>query len=183
MIPLQIIDEVQDICELEHWELLGHSTFRTVDGLCYYIYMYTPKYNPSEDYLTRTWLNCMDLLDPNVSSEPEASNDSDGVHNQCNSIETYALERSNQHSMVTEDEGSNLSSNFINHVAEDAIPKEPLHIKKVPIEGNGPKDNNRVQDLYSFNEQDDESWNSILTNYDETVPIERSNQHNMVVAA
>ncbi|XWS47207.1 hypothetical protein CRYUN_Cryun14cG0133100 [Craigia yunnanensis] len=123
-----------------------------------------------------------DLLNPNWSSEPEASNDSDVVHNQSSCIETYAGERSNQHNVVNEDEYSNLSSNFINHVAEDAIPKEPSHLKEVSTERNGPNDNNRVQNSYSAIEQDDKSCNSIVTNNDKMVPIERSNQHNTVVA-
>lgn len=62
-------------------------------------------------------------MDPDRPSEPEAYNNSDVVHNQSSNVETYVGERSNQHNMINEDEGSNISSNFINHVAEDAIPK------------------------------------------------------------
>ncbi|XVF32153.1 hypothetical protein REPUB_Repub17cG0057500 [Reevesia pubescens] len=124
-----------------------------------------------------------DLLDPNGSSEPEASNDSGVVHNQSRSLGTYAGERSNQHNVVNEDEGSNLSSNLIHHVAEDAIPKEPLHLKEVSTERKESNDNNWVQNLHIIIEQDDQYCNSIITNNDESVPIERSNQHNMVVAA
>ena len=58
-----------------------------------------------------------------MSIEPEASNASEVVHNQLSRIETYAGEITNQHNVVNVDEGSNLSSNFINHVAEDTIPK------------------------------------------------------------
>lgn len=59
--------------------------------------------------------------------------------------------------------------------------QEPLlHLKEVSTEGNGAKDNNMVQNLYSSIEQDDEYSNSNLTNCDENVPIKRSNQHNMV---
>ncbi|XVF21347.1 hypothetical protein REPUB_Repub12eG0082800 [Reevesia pubescens] len=123
-----------------------------------------------------------DLLNPNGSSELEASNDSYLLHNQSSSVEIYAGERSNQHNTVNGDEGPNSSSNLINHVAEDTIPKESLHLKEVSTERNGPNDNNRVQNLYSTIEQDNESCNSILTNDDETLPIKRSNQHNILVA-
>ncbi|XWS76064.1 hypothetical protein CRYUN_Cryun01aG0145400 [Craigia yunnanensis] len=272
---VQVIAEVQDICESEPWELPGRSTLQTGDRLWYF--MYPPKYKyRNSKLISRTTLegywkptgnarkiinpdtgkvigskktlvfykgqyndknknktswvmheyelkatpkatdsdqktfklcklkkkadissseagqsnqqslsnlenhvanNAMseDLLEPTESSEPEASNDHD--------VEMYVGERSNQHNMVNEDEGSNLSSNFIHHVAEDAIPRESLNLKEVSTELNGPKDNNRVPNLYSTIEQDDESCNSILTNYGETVPIERSNQHNIVVAA
>ncbi|XVF81223.1 hypothetical protein PTKIN_Ptkin15bG0138900 [Pterospermum kingtungense] len=114
-----------------------------------------------------------DLRNSDRPSEPEASNDCDVVHNQSSSIETYAGERSNQHNMVNEAEGSNLSSNFINYVAEYAAPAEQ----------NEPDDNTRVQNSYKAIEQDDKSCNSILTNDNESVPTERSNQHNIVVAA
>ncbi|XP_022771498.1 NAC domain-containing protein 69-like isoform X2 [Durio zibethinus] len=113
-----------------------------------------------------------DPLDPNGSYEPEASNDHDGVHNHCSSVETYAGKISNQHNMVNEGENSNLSSNVVNHVAEDAVLKEPLYLKEVSTEGSGPKDNRRVQNLYSTIEQNDKSSNSVLTNHDETVPTE-----------
>ncbi|TYH07392.1 hypothetical protein ES288_A08G230000v1 [Gossypium darwinii] len=93
-----------------------------------------------------------DILDPNGSSEPEASNNHNDVHNHCSSVDTY----------------------------EDAIPEVPSHIFKVYQ--NGLEDNNWIQDLYSTNEQDDESWNSIITSFDETIINESSNQHNIVVA-
>ncbi|OMO86914.1 No apical meristem (NAM) protein, partial [Corchorus capsularis] len=109
------------------------------------------------------------LVDPNTSSEPEASNDCSGFLSQSSSIQTYARERSNQHNMVKEGEGSNISFNSINHVAEDSIPQDLLHLE----------DHN----LYSKFEQDNESCNSILTNDDESPLTERSNQHNIVVAA
>ncbi|TYJ23765.1 hypothetical protein E1A91_A08G215000v1 [Gossypium mustelinum] len=121
-----------------------------------------------------------DILDPNGSSEPEASNNHNDVHNHCSSVDTYGDERSNQHNTVDEGEGSNISTNFVNHVAEDAIPEVPSHIFKVYQ--NGLEDNNWIQDLYSTNEQDDESWNSIITSFDETIINESSNQHNIVVA-
>ncbi|MBA0796867.1 hypothetical protein Gohar_007599, partial [Gossypium harknessii] len=112
-----------------------------------------------------------DILDPNGSSEPEASNNHNDVHNHCRTVDTYGDERSNQHNIVDEDEGPNISTNFVNHVAEDAIPEVPSHIFKVYQ--NGLEDNNWVRDLYSTIEQDD--------GYDETVTNERSNQHNIVV--
>ncbi|XP_021300998.1 NAC domain-containing protein 83-like isoform X2 [Herrania umbratica] len=122
-----------------------------------------------------------DVLDLKGSSAPEASNGSVGIHTQSSSVETYAGERSNQYNIVNEDKGSNLSSNSVNHVAEEIIPQGRLHLKALSTEPNGPNDNNKVQNLYSTTEQDDESCNSILTNNDETDPIERSNQHNVVV--
>ncbi|XP_039021439.1 protein FEZ-like isoform X2 [Hibiscus syriacus] len=82
------------------------------------------------------------ILYPNRS---EASKHHDGAHNRCSAVEIYARGRSNQHNMVNEDEGSNVSSNFINHVAEYAILKVPLHLKEVPTDQNGPKDDNRVR--------------------------------------
>ncbi|GMI76186.1 hypothetical protein HRI_001287900 [Hibiscus trionum] len=114
-----------------------------------------------------------DILDPNRSS----------VHNRCSAVEIYAEGRSYQPNMINEDESSNVSSNFINHAAEDTILKVPLHLKELSTEQNGPKDDNRVPDSYSSIKQDDESCNSILTNYDETVTDERSNQHNIVGSA
>ncbi|XP_022758727.1 protein FEZ-like isoform X2 [Durio zibethinus] len=228
---VQVIDEVQDICESEPWELAGRSALQTGDRLWYF--MYPPKYKyRNSKRISRTTLEgywkptgnarkiinydngeeigskktlvfykgqCNDknknktcwvmheyelkadpkasdsdqeLLDPKGSSEPEASNGSDIVHNKSSSIETFAGERSNQHNI----------SNYMHHVAEDAIPKEPLHVIEVSTEKNGPEDSNRVQKPYSTIEQDNESCNSILTNDGETVPIERSNQHNIVVA-
>ncbi|XP_012476365.1 NAC domain-containing protein 1 isoform X3 [Gossypium raimondii] len=121
-----------------------------------------------------------DILDPNGSSEPEASNNHNDVHNLCRTVDTYGDERSNQHNIVDEDEGPNISTNFVNHVAEDAIPEVPSHIFKVYQ--NGLEDNNWVQDLYSTIEQDDESCNLIITSFDETITNESSNQHNIVVA-
>ncbi|TYH59770.1 hypothetical protein ES332_D08G244100v1 [Gossypium tomentosum] len=121
-----------------------------------------------------------DILDPNGSSEPEASNNHKDVHNRCRTVDTYGDERSNQHNIVDEDEGPNISTNFVNHVAEDAIPEVPSHIFKVYQ--NGLEDNNWVQDLYSTIEQDDESCNLIITSFDETITNESSNQHNIVVA-
>lgn len=56
-----------------------------------------------------------------------------------------------------------------------------LHLKALSTEPNGPHDNNKVQNLYSTTKQDDESCNSVLTNNDETDPIETSNQHNAAV--
>ncbi|XP_022758726.1 NAC domain-containing protein 2-like isoform X1 [Durio zibethinus] len=269
---VQVIDEVQDICESEPWELAGRSALQTGDRLWYF--MYPPKYKyrnskrisrttlegywkptgnarkiinydngeeigskktlvfykgqcndknknktcwvmheyelkadpKASDSDQRTFNLCklkkkadissteagqssqpslsnlenhvannamsQELLDPKGSSEPEASNGSDIVHNKSSSIETFAGERSNQHNI----------SNYMHHVAEDAIPKEPLHVIEVSTEKNGPEDSNRVQKPYSTIEQDNESCNSILTNDGETVPIERSNQHNIVVA-
>ncbi|KAK8285602.1 hypothetical protein V6Z11_D08G232000, partial [Gossypium hirsutum] len=121
-----------------------------------------------------------DILDPNGSSDPEASNNHKDVHNRCRTVDTYGDERSNQHNIVDEDEGPNISTNFVNHVAEDAIPEVPSHIFKVYQ--NGLEDNNWVQDLYSTIEQDDESCNLIITSFDETITNESSNQHNIVVA-
>ncbi|KAG8486916.1 hypothetical protein CXB51_020476 [Gossypium anomalum] len=121
-----------------------------------------------------------DILDPNGSSEPEASNNHNDVHNHCSTVDTYGDERSNQHNIVDEDKGSNISTNFVNHVAEDAIPEVPSHIFKVYQ--NGLQDNNWVQDLYSTIEQDDGSCNSIITSFEETITNESSNQHNIVVA-
>ena len=63
-----------------------------------------------------------------------------------------------------------------------SVIQEPSLLKEVSTERNGPNDNNRVQNSYSAIEHDDKSCNSILTNNDDTVPIERSNQHNIVVA-
>ena len=48
--------------------------------------------------------------------------------------------------------------------------QEPLHLKEVSTKRNESID------------QDDDSCNSILTNNDETVPIEKNNHHNIVVA-
>ncbi|KAK8639413.1 hypothetical protein V6N13_137794 [Hibiscus sabdariffa] len=124
-----------------------------------------------------------EILDPNGSSEPEASNDHDSVRICCSAIERYGGGRNEQHNMANEDEGSNVSSNLINHVAEDTISKVPLQLKQMSTDQNGPKDDNRVRDPYSSIEQDDESCNSILTNCDKTVTNERSNQHNIVDAA
>ncbi|KAK8997556.1 hypothetical protein V6N11_012112 [Hibiscus sabdariffa] len=97
-----------------------------------------------------------DILDPNRLSEPEASRDHDTVHNHCSAIEMYGG-RSNQHNMVNEG----------------------------VRDRNGTKDDNMVRDYYrdqySTIEQD-ETCNSILTNYDETVTKERSIQHNTVIA-
>ncbi|MBA0680735.1 hypothetical protein Goari_012420 [Gossypium aridum] len=121
-----------------------------------------------------------DILDPNGSSEPEASNNHNDVHNHCHTVDTYVDERSNQHNIVDEDEGPNISTNFVNHVAEDAIPEVPSHIFKVYQ--NGLEDNNWVRDLYSTIEQDDGSCNLIITSFDETITNESSNQHNIVVA-
>ncbi|OMO95898.1 No apical meristem (NAM) protein [Corchorus olitorius] len=126
------------------------------------------------------------LVDPNKSSEPEASNyDCHGFISQSSSIETYAGERSNQHNMVNESEGTNISFNSVNHVAEDSIPQDLLHLEDVSTKRNGFDDSNRVrvQNLYSKIEQDNESCNSILTNDDESFPTERSNQHNNIVVA
>lgn len=61
--------------------------------------------------------------------------------------------------------------------------QEPLHLIEVSTEQNESTDSTRVQHSYKTNEQDDQSCNSILTNNDESVPTERSNQHNMIVAA
>ncbi|XVE72723.1 hypothetical protein DITRI_Ditri11bG0061800 [Diplodiscus trichospermus] len=281
---VQVIPQLQDICESDPWELPGHSTLHTGDRLWYFMYPAKYKYRNSK-LISRTtpqgywkptgnarkiidhetgeeigskktlvfykgqcnekkknktcWVmheyelkatpkatgsnqkifklcklkkkadiscreagqsnlhslsnlehhvanNAMseDLQYPDESSEPEASNYHDGVHNHCSSIETYAREGSSQHNRaVNEDEGSNLSSNFINHVAEIAIPKEPLHLKEVSTEQNGAAHNLRAQNLYSTIEQDDESCSSILANYDETVPTEKSKQRNIVAAA
>ncbi|XP_038996409.1 uncharacterized protein LOC120120990 isoform X1 [Hibiscus syriacus] len=122
-----------------------------------------------------------DILDPNRS---EASKDHDSAHNLCSAVEIYGGgRRSNQHNTVNEDEGSNVSSNFINHVAEYTILKVPLHLKELSTDQNEPKDDNRVRDPYNTIEQDDESCNSILTNYDETITKERSNQYDIVDAA
>ncbi|EOX93860.1 hypothetical protein QUC31_004323 [Theobroma cacao] len=122
-----------------------------------------------------------DLLDLKGSSAPEASNGSVGIRTQSSSVETYAGERSHQNNIINEDKGSNLSSNSINHVAEEVIPQGQLHLKALSTEPNGPHDNNKVQNLYSTTKQDDESCNSVLTNNDETDPIETSNQHNAAV--
>ncbi|KAL4323671.1 hypothetical protein GQ457_11G003760 [Hibiscus cannabinus] len=276
---VQVIAEIQDICEFEPWELPGRSALQTGDRLWYF--MYTPKYKyRNSKLISRTTLegywkptgnarkiinsetrseigskktlvfyrgqcnnknknktswvmheyelnatvetdqkpfklcklkekvgqssrevgqlnqnslsslenhvanNAMseDILDPNWSSEPEASNDHDSVRICCSATEIYGAGRNKQHNMANEDEGSNVSSNLMNHVAEDTILKVPLQLKQKSTDQNGPKANNRVRDPYSSIEQDDESCNSILTNCDETVTNERSNQHNMVIA-
>ncbi|KAK8639412.1 hypothetical protein V6N13_137794 [Hibiscus sabdariffa] len=236
---VQVIAEIQDICEFEPWELPGRSALQTGDRLWYF--MYPPKYKyRNSKLISRTTLEgywkptgnarkiinsetrseigskktlvfykgqCnnknknktswvmheyelnatvetdQEILDPNGSSEPEASNDHDSVRICCSAIERYGGGRNEQHNMANEDEGSNVSSNLINHVAEDTISKVPLQLKQMSTDQNGPKDDNRVRDPYSSIEQDDESCNSILTNCDKTVTNERSNQHNIVDAA
>ncbi|XP_039021746.1 NAC domain-containing protein 53-like isoform X2 [Hibiscus syriacus] len=233
----EVIAEIQDICELEPWELPGCSNLQTGDRSWYF--MYPPKYKyRNSKLISRTTLEgywkptgnarkiinsesgseigskktlvfyrgqCnnknknktswvmheyelkattdsdQDILDPNRS---ETSKDHDGAHNPCSAVEIYGGgRRSNQHNMVNEDEDSNISSNFINHVAEYTIMKVPLHLKELSTDQNEPKDDNRVRDPYNTIEQDDESCNSILTNYEETITKERSNQHNIVIAA
>ncbi|XP_039021438.1 NAC domain-containing protein 71-like isoform X1 [Hibiscus syriacus] len=195
---VQFIAEIQDICDLEPWELPGCSNFQTGDRSWYF--MYPPRYkylnsklisrttlegywkptgNPRKIINSETgsqigskrtlvfyegqcnnknknktsWVmheyelkataeSDQNILYPNRS---EASKHHDGAHNRCSAVEIYARGRSNQHNMVNEDEGSNVSSNFINHVAEYAILKVPLHLKEVPTDQNGPKDDNRVR--------------------------------------
>ncbi|KAL1158485.1 hypothetical protein V6Z11_A08G227100 [Gossypium hirsutum] len=208
---VQVIAEIPDICESEPWELPGRSVLQTGDRLWYFMYPPKYKYRNSKlvsrttlegywkitgkarkiinsetgmeignkktllfykgqcndkiknntcwvmhEYELKAMLDStnshQDILDPNGSSEPEASNNHNDVHNHCSSVDTY----------------------------EDAIPEVPSHIFKVYQ--NGLEDNNWIQDLYSTNEQDDESWNSIITSFDETIINESSNQHNIVVA-
>ncbi|MBA0791294.1 hypothetical protein Gohar_015884 [Gossypium harknessii] len=100
----------------------------------------------------------------------------DVVHNQSG-INSYAGDRSNQHNIANDGVVSNLSS----HDLDDAIPKENLHERSK--ECNEPEGNSGVQKLNSIIEKDDKSCSSVLTNGDETITVERSDQHDVVVAA
>ncbi|MFQ6665228.1 hypothetical protein Gotur_032028 [Gossypium turneri] len=100
----------------------------------------------------------------------------DVVHNQSG-INSYAGDRSNQHYIANDGVVSNLSS----HDLDDAIPKENLHERSK--ECNEPEGNSGVQKLNSIIEKDDKSCSSVLTNGDETITVERSDKHNVVVAA
>ncbi|KAB2075340.1 hypothetical protein ES319_A07G216300v1 [Gossypium barbadense] len=99
----------------------------------------------------------------------------DVVHNQSG-IESYAGEISSQHNIANDDVVSNLSS----HDLDDAISKGNLHERSK--ECNEPEGNSGVQKLNSIIEKDDKSCSSVLTNGDETITVERSDQNNVVVA-
>ncbi|KAK8981254.1 hypothetical protein V6N11_059929 [Hibiscus sabdariffa] len=102
--------------------------------------------------------------------------------NRSGNVESYAGGRGNQHNMITEDVVSDLSSTVVNPISEDANPKDTLHVKEMSKECNGPNDNDGAQKLYSTVEKDDKSCSSILTDVDESVTVERSNEHNVVAA-
>ncbi|XVE78128.1 hypothetical protein DITRI_Ditri13aG0118900 [Diplodiscus trichospermus] len=222
---VQVIDEVQDICESEPWELPGRSGLQTRDGLWYFMYPTKYKYRNSK-LVSRTTMkgywkptgDPRDIIDPDtgvvigskktlvfykgrcknkektcwVIHEYELKNDTSTsvsvrkTYNLCKlkkktdisstkaaRSEKKKAARSSQHSL----------SGSENHEANNAMSEEPLHLKKVSTEQNRPNEKNWVHNSCRAIEQDDASCNSILTMNDETVPIEKSNQHNQVVAA
>ncbi|GMI98639.1 hypothetical protein HRI_003533200 [Hibiscus trionum] len=151
---------------------------------CWVIHEYELKVDPNSIGTDQKTFNLCKMKKRVDVSSTEA--DQSGRHNDCNqsgSVESsYVEERSNQHNMIAEDVVSNLYSTVVNSVAEDANSKETLHLKKMSKECNGPNDNNEARKHYNNVEKDDKSCSSILTDVDESVTEERSNQDNVVVA-
>ncbi|KAA3459271.1 NAC domain-containing protein 83-like [Gossypium australe] len=250
---VQVIDQVQDICQWEPWQLAESSKLQTGDRLWYFIYSPTYKYRNSKrinrttregywkptgnprkiidtktgkvigtkrtlvyykgqcndkfkirtcwvmheyelvaapnsiDTDQKTFILCklkkrVDISCTDAGQSSQHKDCDDVVYNQSG-IESYAGERSNQHNIANDDVVSNLSS----HDLDDAIPKlisliqENLHERSK--ECNEPEGNSGVQKLNSIIEKDDKSCSSVLTNGDETITVERNNQHNVVVPA
>ncbi|KAL4342088.1 hypothetical protein GQ457_08G020590 [Hibiscus cannabinus] len=98
-------------------------------------------------FIANVSLCSQDILDPNRSSEPEASRDHDSVHNHCSAVEMYGG-RSNQHNMVNEGEGSNASCCILCN-SESKMPDENF-LNQLSMDRNGTKDDNRVWYYYRY---------------------------------
>lgn len=112
-----------------------------------------------------------DILDPNGSSEPEASNNHNDVHNHCSSVDTYGDERSNQHNIVDVDEGFEVPSNLKYLVEEDTISTDLLYkdglysrslFGELLAEPEATNNLNWIQNRYITKKEDGEFLNSTL---------------------
>ncbi|KAK8674367.1 hypothetical protein V6N13_112659 [Hibiscus sabdariffa] len=156
---------------------------------CWVMHEYELKAEPNSiDADQKTFNLCklkkrVDVLSTDAGQSGQHNEDY-GVRDRSDIVDNHVEERSNQHNIVSEDVVSNLSSNSVNPTDEDMILKETLHLKEMSKECNEPEDNNGVQKLYKAIEKDDKSCSSVLTNADnETITMERSNQHKVVGAA
>ncbi|MBA0827066.1 hypothetical protein Goarm_011869, partial [Gossypium armourianum] len=97
-----------------------------------------------------------DILDPNGSSEPEASNNHNDVHNHCRTVDTYGDERSNQHNIVVAEKG--IETPIISY--DETVTNERSNQHNIVVA--------------------EEGTEMSVISYDETVANERSNQYNIV---